>query len=141
MAVCAIVADAHGQHVELGAGGHGGAGAPLDGGAHLGQDRQADGAGGVQRLEHEADGLGPVGFGNLRDRDGLGRGVPAAVHVPAQHPVGAGGGGVDALGRPGHPVAAVGQREQGEDLAPVVQAVPAERPVASRRRPPGGRRP
>ena len=34
----AVVADAHGQHVEPGAGGHGGPGAPLDGGAHLGQD-------------------------------------------------------------------------------------------------------
>ena len=125
-----VVADADRDHVELGPGLDGAVGAQRDGPAgavELGQPERLDDVG---LLQHQRQHVGPAQLGDVGDRDGLGRLVPAAVDQPAQHAVRARGGGIEAVGGPGHPVGPVGQRQEGQQLLAVARLVPADRAVA-----------
>ena len=125
-----VVADADRDHVELGPGLDGAVGAQCDGPAgavELGQPERLDDVG---LLQHQRQHVGPAQLGDVGDRDGLGRLVPAAVDQPAQHAVRARGRGIEAVGGPGHPVGPVGQRQEGQQLLAVARLVPADRAVA-----------
>ena len=74
-----VVADADRDHVELGPGLDGAVGAQGDGPAgavELGQPERLDDVG---LLQHQRQHVGPAQLGDVGDRNGLGRGVPAAL--------------------------------------------------------------
>src|SRR5262249_40369092 len=64
------------------------------------------------------------------DRDCIGCGIEAMVHLPPQHAEGSGRSAVEALGRPGDPVLLVREHKQSQEFAAIVHAVPTDCAVA-----------
>ena len=99
-----VEADADRQNVELGAGRDPAVGEELHLSPLLGDDGEADGAWRLHLLQDQRQHLGAEEARDVGDREALGRRVPAVVDVPTKDAMGARGGGIEALRRPGDPV-------------------------------------
>ena len=108
-----VITDADGQHVQPRPGSLCGPGRQLNitsGGCQIGD---AQGPRGLQLLKDQREGIRTVQPWNIRDRHCLGRRIGPVIDLPAQDPVSAWRGGVEAFRCPRHPVLLVAQHLQG----------------------------
>ena len=90
-----------------------------------------DGLAFIQRIEHAVDDVrAPEAVTKTAGRVEIGGLVLAPVDMPADQIFSAGAGVVVAGGCPEHPAFSVGKGEEGQQLLPIAQAVPADGAVA-----------